>query len=208
MSWPCSKQRYARLHPPLSARLHTGTTHSLAFLSPNKASRTMAATCATRRRLCEIAASATTPCSYSVERCTSREQVGASISSHFLRGGFDVSSLLWCRSVDQDAEMMRLQLLGDPNLMNQVRQVSGPLSPSIIRLRPAYSQIADHTARSPSNNALDEPRASGRRPKQPRAVRGAHPPNAPKAARSPARGRARTHAPRSGPLQHRGATQD
>ncbi|TBU23995.1 hypothetical protein BD311DRAFT_44852 [Dichomitus squalens] len=27
------------------------------------------------------------------------------------------------RSVEQDAEMMRLQLLGDPNLMNQLRQV-------------------------------------------------------------------------------------
>lgn len=35
---------------------------------------------------------------------------------------------LQCRTLEQDAEMMRLQLLGDPNLIQQLQQVRPPSS--------------------------------------------------------------------------------
>ncbi|TBU58629.1 aspartyl protease-domain-containing protein [Dichomitus squalens] len=85
-----------------------------------------AVTCAIRRRRCEILALGTTPCSCSVERCTSREQAGASLPVWHLieKQGGNIDVCIGRRSVEQDAEMMRLQLLGDPNLMNQLRQTN------------------------------------------------------------------------------------
>ena len=39
---------------------------------------------------------------------------------------YDVSQHVERRTLEQDAEMMRLQLLGDPNLMQQLQRVRPP----------------------------------------------------------------------------------
>lgn len=60
----------------------------------------------------------------------------ADLGSHLERCDTHLSS----RAAEQDAEMMRLQILGDPNLMRMVRQVlqSTPYIFSNLHLSDAY----------------------------------------------------------------------
>ena len=43
-----------------------------------------------------------------------------------------ITPYLDLRTVEQDPEMMRYQILGDPNLMSELRMVSSPMSISLF----------------------------------------------------------------------------
>lgn len=60
------------------------------------------------------------PCFKYGERSKSQDSAFNSITYYLLIS--NVVSVL-CRTAEQDAEMMRLQILGDPNLMQQLQQV-------------------------------------------------------------------------------------